>query len=380
VGKGGDRPRANKSLACARGQRLCASPSHPARPRPPPPRPLSRAGGPGALDPGASCGAVAGQGGPRVGGCGRPRANVLFGGQRSASEGFRCRRARRRAGAPARLSRLCDGVTRGRWRLRRGSGACACGRRGGRFLCPPSNPPSSSSSRPSSLPAQVKRSTPMKKVFEAFAKHKNAGANTFKFLFDGVRINDTETADTVRCACGGGGGGGTALGSSRVCRPAAPLVSSVHEAHTLSLPSPPSSSAARHGGRGADRRPAGAGGGGQGGEQGGGAGAGAGGGAQGRQRQLPDGIKRKCGGEEGAVGGFVDRWTPPHPFCFRTTIPRAPLPNRPRRRDTHSSSLRAFNRHAHAHHHARFARPSSAPTESPSRSLSVPPSARRRRR
>jgi hypothetical protein len=40
----------------------------------------------------------------------------------------------------------------------------------------------------------------MKKVFEAFAKQKNSGAATYKFLHDGNRIQADDTADTVR-AC-----------------------------------------------------------------------------------------------------------------------------------------------------------------------------------
>ncbi len=43
---------------------------------------------------------------------------------------------------------------------------------------------------------KVKRSTPMSKVFAAFCTKKSAAANSYKFLVDGERLNDGDTAES----------------------------------------------------------------------------------------------------------------------------------------------------------------------------------------
>ena len=43
---------------------------------------------------------------------------------------------------------------------------------------------------------KVKRSTPMSMVFAAFCTKKSAAANSYKFLVDGERLNDGDTAES----------------------------------------------------------------------------------------------------------------------------------------------------------------------------------------
>jgi hypothetical protein len=214
----------------------------------------------------------------------------------------------------------------------------------------------------------------MKKVFEAFAKHKNAGANTFKFLFDGVRINDTETADTVRCACGGGGGGGgprllsclPPCCSPRLLCPRSShsppnppfllLCSSTWRTRRRSTPSWSRWGGARWGARRGRRR----------------RGTGQAAPAPGRHKEE----MRRGGGGGGWLRGSLDAAAPQ---LFSDHHPPGP-PSQQAQTTGHALFLSEGVQPTRAHHHARFARPGSAPTESPSRSLSVPSSARRRRR
>ena len=45
---------------------------------------------------------------------------------------------------------------------------------------------------------KVKRSTPFKKVFDAFASRKGIDVKMFKFTYDGARIQPTDTPGEVR--------------------------------------------------------------------------------------------------------------------------------------------------------------------------------------
>ena len=72
------------------------------------------------------------------------------------------------------------------------------------------SPPAPPSSKPAQQPItlkiresdgneilfKVKRSTPMSKVFAAFCTKKSAAANSYKFLVDGERLNDGDTAES----------------------------------------------------------------------------------------------------------------------------------------------------------------------------------------
>lgn len=44
---------------------------------------------------------------------------------------------------------------------------------------------------------RVRRTTRLRKLFDAFCKKSNTDANTLRFFFQGARINDEETADDL---------------------------------------------------------------------------------------------------------------------------------------------------------------------------------------
>lgn len=50
---------------------------------------------------------------------------------------------------------------------------------------------------------KIKRSTPLKKLMDAFCDRQGKQMSTVRFLFDGARVRPDDTPDTVRTPCSG---------------------------------------------------------------------------------------------------------------------------------------------------------------------------------
>jgi hypothetical protein len=47
---------------------------------------------------------------------------------------------------------------------------------------------------------RVKKTTPLSKLFEAYSARKGVGRDKLRFMLDGAKISDDQTAAQVRCA------------------------------------------------------------------------------------------------------------------------------------------------------------------------------------